>query len=61
MELHDILKPLGILAYLMVGITFLFGIKRWNFKVHRWLAIITVIMATAHGILVAWYFWPDVF
>jgi len=61
MELQDILKPLGILAYLMVGIAFLFGIMRWKFKVHRWLGIIAIILATIHGVLVAWATWPDLF
>jgi hypothetical protein len=61
MELQEILKPLGIASYLLMGIVFLFGIMRWKFKVHRLLGIIAIIMATAHGILVAWTYWPDVF
>jgi len=61
MDMSEILKPLGIASYLLLGIVFLFGIMRWKFKVHKWLGIIAIIMATVHGILVAWYFWPDVF
>lgn len=61
MDLHSLLKPTGILAFLLFFATFLFGLKRWNFKVHKRLAVAAVITALVHALLVIVYFWPDVF
>ena len=61
MGIGDFLKPLGMLAYLLVLLTFLFGLFRWNFKVHKKLGIAAVILATLHAILVLVYVFPDVF
>jgi len=60
MDLHSLLKPMGMLAYLLFFATFLFGLKRWNFKVHKRLAVAAIIAATIHALLVIIYFWPDI-
>jgi hypothetical protein len=61
MDLHSLLRPTGILAFLLFFTTFLFGLKRWNFKVHKRLAVAAVIAACIHALLVIVYNWPDVF
>ena len=60
MDLHSLLKPTGILTFLLFFVTFLFGLKRWNFKVHKRLAVAAVVMAVVHALLVIVYFWPDI-
>lgn len=61
MDLHSLLKPIGILTYLLFFTTFLFGLKRWNFKVHKRLAVAAIIVGSIHALLVIIYFWPDIF
>jgi len=59
MSLYGLIKPLGILTYCSLIITFLSGILffkfhvRWlNIKWHIRLGVITVMLATIHFLLV---------
>jgi len=52
MDIYNFVIPLGITAYSLLVITFLFGLFRWNFKYHRVLAILAIIAASIHLILV---------
>ncbi|MFC1501144.1 hypothetical protein ACFL58_01685 [Elusimicrobiota bacterium] len=52
MELHELIKPLGILTYVFAAITFLSGLFRMKIKKHMTLAIITILFASAHAFLV---------
>ena len=54
MSLHQLIEPFGIITWLMVLTTLLSGLKviKLSFKNHRRLGIISVILATCHGLLV---------
>jgi len=52
MELGRLIIPLGIITYLMVLITVISGLYRVKLKTHKWLAAITILLATLHAIVV---------
>jgi hypothetical protein len=52
MEIYTILKLLGIVTYIFVFITALTGLLKVKIKNHKLLAIIAVLLASLHGILV---------
>jgi DMSO/TMAO reductase YedYZ heme-binding membrane subunit len=53
---------LGIITYSLFALTFIFLIllrtlkKRIFYKLHRAIAIVAICLATAHGIIAAFYF-----
>ncbi|MBN2400461.1 MAG: hypothetical protein JXI33_09020 [Candidatus Aminicenantes bacterium] len=60
MEISELIKPLGIVAYVFVILTFLAGWLRaklkLKIKLHKALALLAVILASLHGILVLIYY-----
>ncbi len=54
MSLHELIGPLGIMTYTLVLLTFLSGLKvlKLSFKNHRLLGIVSVVLASCHGLLV---------
>jgi len=52
MNFYVLIKPLGIITYLCLLITFSMGFFRWQFKHHKKMAIMTLIFATLHALLV---------
>ncbi|MCB4792277.1 MAG: hypothetical protein LHV68_10385 [Elusimicrobia bacterium] len=52
MQIHTLIKPLGIIAYSLVFITALSGLLRWKLKYHKFLAFSAIILATIHFIIV---------
>jgi len=58
MKLYDLLKILGILSFIFLLLTFIFGFFKLKIKnrivFHKWLAIITLVLAFLHAILVVY-------
>jgi len=59
MKIYEIIKPLGILAYVALMFAFFTGVAkfkfhvRWiNIKWHIWLGVIAVVLASIHAIIV---------
>lgn len=56
MEISALIKPLGIITYVLVILTFLAGLLRARLKLklkhHKALAWLAVILASLHGMLV---------
>ena len=56
MDITELIKPLGITAYSLVVVTAASGLFRaklhLKLSTHKRLALLTVIMATLHGMLV---------
>jgi len=56
MEISELIKPLGIVTYGFVFLTFLAGLLRARLKLkirlHKTLAFLSLILASAHGLLV---------
>lgn len=52
MELYRFVKPLGILTFLLIILTAISGKMGWKIKNHVLLAIITIIFAAIHGLIV---------
>jgi len=54
MSLYRLIIPLGIVTWSLVLITLLSGMKviKLRFKYHRLLGIISLILASCHGLLV---------
>lgn len=58
MNLYNLVLPLGIVTYSLLTITLLLGVVKKIFKpqlrlrLHKVLAIITLILATVHGLIV---------
>jgi len=50
--LANFIIPLGIMTYLSL----ILGIKRWKLKIHKTIAIITVVLATLHASLVIYFY-----
>ena len=48
--------PLGIMTYLSLILGIISGIRRWKLKVHKTIAIITIILATLHASLVIYFY-----
>ena len=62
MEIYQLVKPLGIAAYALFGLTFFIGLLRKyiplkkKMVLHKWLAVTAVTCATLHFILVIKYY-----
>jgi Mg2+ and Co2+ transporter CorA len=60
MEFSELVKPLGIVTYACVVITFLVGLFRAKLKLklahHKRLAWLAVALASLHGMLVILYY-----
>ena len=60
MEISELIKPLGIVTYTFVILTFLAGLLRAKLKLklkhHKALAWVAVALASLHGLLVLIYF-----
>ena len=52
MNLYVFIKPMGIVTFLCLLITFAMGFFKWQFKHHKKMAIITLIAAAIHTVLV---------
>jgi Mg2+ and Co2+ transporter CorA len=56
MEISELIKPLGIVTYVFVVLTFLAGLFRAKLKLkikhHKALAWVAVTLASLHGLLV---------
>jgi len=54
--LANFIIPLGIMTYLSLILGIISGIKRWKLKIHKTIAIITVVLATLHASLVIYFY-----
>jgi len=54
--LANFIIPLGIMTYLSLILGIISGIKRWKLKIHKTIAIITVVLATLHAALVIYFY-----
>jgi len=54
--LANFIIPLGIMTYLSLILGIISGIKRWKLKIHKTIAIITIILATLHASLVIYFY-----
>ncbi len=54
--LANFIIPLGIMTYLSLILVIISGIKRWKLKIHKTIAIITVVLATLHASLVIYFY-----
>lgn len=54
--MYKLIIPLGILAYIMLLITIISGVRRINLKYHKILAFITIALATLHAALVIYVY-----
>jgi hypothetical protein len=54
--LPKLIIPLGILTYLSLILGIISGLRRWKLKVHKTIAIITIILATMHATLVIYFY-----
>ncbi len=52
MNIYKLVRLLGIITYGLLALTFIFGILEWNFTTHRILAVLSIILASIHGIIV---------
>ncbi len=52
MNLGNLIIPLGITTYVFVLITIMLGLRRWKLKFHKTIALITILLATFHALLV---------
>jgi hypothetical protein len=48
--------PLGIMTYLSLILGIISGIRRWKIKIHKTIAIITIVLATLHASLVIYFY-----
>lgn len=55
MELWKFVKPLGIITYGLLFVTMLSGMFRWKLKKHKTIAIITLVIATLHAVIVLFF------
>jgi uncharacterized membrane protein YjjP (DUF1212 family) len=55
-DLYSFVMPLGFATWILLLVTMLIGLRvlKVKFKFHKILAIVTFLVATAHGLLV-WY------
>jgi len=52
MNEFNLLKIFGLLTYIFVLITVISGVLRAKIKVHKAIAVITLVLATVHALLV---------
>ena len=61
MEWYLLIKPLGIIAYVLFALTLLIGLFmryikiKYKFKIHKWIGITALFIATIHFILILIY------
>ncbi|MBN2545364.1 MAG: hypothetical protein JXB50_06185 [Spirochaetes bacterium] len=61
MEWYTLIKPIGILTYILLSLNVLLGLfmkkikLKSKFKIHIWLGVIALISATFHFLLVYIY------
>ena len=61
MEWYLLIKPLGIITYCLLALTLLLGLFmkhikiKYKFKIHKWLGITALVVATIHFSLVIIY------
>jgi hypothetical protein len=48
--------PLGIMTYLSLTLGIISGVRRWKIKIHKTIAIITIVLATLHASLVIYFY-----
>ena len=48
--------PLGIMTYLSLILGIISGVRRWKIKIHKTIAIITIVLATLHASLVMYFY-----
>jgi len=53
--LANLIIPLGILTYLSIILGIVSGLKRWRIKAHKTIAVIAIILATLHAVLVIYF------
>ena len=54
--LANFIIPLGITTYLSLVLGIISGIRRWKLKIHKTIAITTIILATLHATLVLFFY-----
>ena len=54
--LANLIIPLGISAFLSLILGIISGVRRWKLKVHKTIAIITIILAALHAALVIYFY-----
>jgi hypothetical protein len=54
--LANLIIPLGISTYLSLILGIVSGIRRWKLKIHKTIAIITIILGTLHATLVIYFY-----
>ena len=52
MKLEGLIISLGIITYLTAIITIISGARRMDIKLHKTLALITIVLATLHAAIV---------
>lgn len=55
MEIYTLIKPLGIITYVLLIFAALSGILRWKLKNHKLLAILALLLASIHAVIVIFY------
>ena len=61
MEWYLLIRPLGIIAYVLFALTLLSGLFmknikiKYKFKIHKWLGIIALVIASVHYSLILIY------
>jgi hypothetical protein len=54
--LANLIIPLGISTFLSLILGIISGVRRWKLKVHKTIAIITIILAALHAALVIYFY-----
>ncbi len=54
--LANLIIPLGISTYLSLILGIISGVRRWKLKIHKTIAVITIILATLHATLVIYFY-----
>jgi hypothetical protein len=54
--LANLIIPLGISTYLSLTLGIISGVRRWKLKIHKRIAITTIMLATLHAALVIYFY-----
>lgn len=54
--LSNLIIPLGIMTYSSLILGIISGIRRWKLKIHKAIAVTTIILATLHASLVIYFY-----
>ena len=54
--LANLIIPLGICTFLSLILGIISGVRRWKLKIHKTIAIITIILAAMHAALVIFFY-----